>query len=122
MLSLYHEDNHLIPFRPLLFVLLMNLPDLLLNIHVLHLRQPRCVFALRLPIIARCGLLPSRCFLLSNGLAGHAVEDVAALRGEALEVIGDFRGGEVGSGVSRFGFGSLFLPARVKHFDYWQSG
>ena len=98
----------------------MNLPYLLLNINALHLLQLRRIAStnIRLPVIGGRSLLAARGFLLADGLARDAVEDVAALRGEALEVVGDVEGGEVCGRVARVGFGFLFAPAGVEEFDY----
>jgi hypothetical protein len=79
--------------RPLLLILLMNLPNLLLNVQILHLCQTRRVLTLRLSIITRRRLLPSRGFLFTDGLARHAVEDIATLARETFEVVSDVRGG-----------------------------
>ena len=65
--------------------LLMNLPDLLFDIHPLH--SFHILALLQLPVIARRRLFPTRCLLLANhGLPCHAVEYIATLRSEPLEI------------------------------------
>lgn len=71
--------------RYLCFVFLVDAPNLLPNVHSLH---PLHFFALiQLPVIAQSCLLPPRSFLFADDwLASHAIEDITALRSEALEV------------------------------------
>ena len=68
----------------------MDPPNLLLNVHNLH---PLHLFALvQLSIIAqRCPLPPRSLLLADDGLASHTVEDITALRSEALEIGGYIR-------------------------------
>ncbi len=96
----------------------MNSTDLLLDIDILHHVQPAIALLNRLPIIARRRLLPSSEFLLRDGLAGDAVEQIAPLARQPFEVVGYVLGGEVGGGKSAIGFCLLLLPPYVEEFNY----
>lgn len=64
---------------------LMNLPDLLLDIHPLH--SLHILALLQLPIVTQRSLFPARCLLLADHrLPCHAVKYVASLRAESLEI------------------------------------
>lgn len=98
-------------------ILLLNAPDLLLHIHVLHMLQLGHIFAIGRAIVTQRRFLPTGLLFLADGLAGYTIEDVATLGGEPLEVVGHVGGREVGGGVACFGFGALFFPAVVQEFD-----
>lgn len=67
----------------------MDGADLLLDVDALHHLQARAVALLqRRAVVARSGLLAARLLLLGQRLARVPVEQVAALAGEALEVVG----------------------------------
>lgn len=75
----------------------MNSPNLLLHINILHHIQSPISLLRRNTIIARSGLLPSgEFFSREDRLASDVVEEIAALAGEALEVVGYVLGREVG--------------------------
>ena len=100
--------------------LLINLPNLLLNIR----RSARALFSrlpprLRAPIkrLQRSPLAPRRLLLANDRLARHAVEDVGALGRQPLEVRGYVRGRQVGGRLAGVGFLALFFPARVEELD-----
>ena len=62
--------------------------------------------------------LPAVLFLLGDTLAGDGVENIRALRGKTLEVVGHVGGGEVSRGGALLGNALLITPARVEHLDY----
>lgn len=96
----------------------MNSPDLLLHVNILHHIQTTIALLGRNAIIDRSRLLPPRELLFRDDrLASDAVEEIAALAGEALKVVGDVLGGEVGGGVAAVCFGFLFFPAGIEEFD-----
>lgn len=96
----------------------MNSPNLLLHIDILHHVQSPIPLLWGHTIITRSSLLPSRKFLFrDHGLTGNAVEEITALTGKPLEVVGDVLGGEVCCGIAAVGFGLLFFPARIEEFD-----
>lgn len=97
--------------------LLVNLPDLLIDIHPL---PPLHLLALlQLPVIAQRRFLPPRGLLFADDwLSSHPVEDIAALRRQPFEVRCDVAGGEVGGGLSLVGLEALFFPSRVEEFDW----
>lgn len=78
-----------------LIELLMDLPDLLVNIHALPSLHLFPLF--QLPVIVQSGLFPPRGFLLANDwLSSHTVKYITALRRQPLEVRRDVACGEVG--------------------------
>jgi len=93
----------------------VQLPDLLLDIHVPHCLD--LLLAHHAIISQRC-LLASSSLFFSNGLACSTVKQITSLRGEALEIIGDINGGEIGCGETGLCFGFLFFPAGVEEFDF----
>lgn len=93
--------------------LLMNLPDLLLDIHPLHPLQ--ILALLQLPVVAGRRLLPPRGLLLADDwLPRHTVEHIAPLRAEPLEIGGHVAGRQVGGGLAEIRLEALFFPAGVK--------
>jgi hypothetical protein len=84
-LAIPHRANgDLFPLRKLQ----MDIPYLLIHIDILHpRRQPRRIFALRIPIIAYRCLLPPRRLLLAQRLPSHTIEHIGALRRKPLEVV-----------------------------------
>jgi hypothetical protein len=91
----------------------MNIPNLLLNIHPLHI-----LGLFQLPIIIQRRPLPPRLLLLAdNRLTCHTVENIRTLRGKPLEISCYVGGGEVGGLGAGVGFEALFFPAGVEEFD-----
>jgi len=67
--------------------LLVNRPDLFLNVDALRLLRLR--FARRMPIVALYrSLLASRQFILADSLACDRIEDVTALTGKSFQIVG----------------------------------
>ncbi len=102
----------------LLLKLLMNLPDLFFNVGGLHMLHANGVGRVDLAVVTRRRLLPSCGFLIRDGLAGDTVEDVGPLTGKTFEIVGHVCGGEVCGRIAGVCFGFLFLPTRVKEFNY----
>lgn len=99
----------------------MNLPDLLLDIHPLHALQILTLF--QLPVVTGRRLLPARGLLLADdGLARDAVEDIAPLRAEPLEVGGHVDGRQVGGRLAEIGLEALLFPAGVEQLDCEEGG
>lgn len=95
----------------------MQRPDLFLHIDILDHVESAIALLDGRAVVARRGLLPSSRLLLRDGLAGHAVEQVAALRGQALEIAGHVLRREVRGCETAVGFGFLFLPAGVEELN-----
>lgn len=66
----------------------MNSPNLLLHINILHNIQPLIAPLYGCPIITLLGPLSPRKLLFRDGLTGYAVEEIAALGCETLEIVG----------------------------------
>ena len=96
----------------------MNGPNLVLQINILHHLIPRLVALLQgRPIIPTSRLLPSRSFFFGDRLPRHAVEEVAALTGEPLEVVGYVLGGKICCCEAAISFGFLLFPAGIEEFN-----
>lgn len=96
--------------------LLMNLPNLLIDIHPL---PPLHLLALlQLAIVIQRRLLPPRGLLFADdGLSGDTVENIAALRCKPLEIGCNVAGREIGRRLPKLGLESLFFPAGVEEFN-----
>lgn len=68
----------------------MNSTDLLLDVNVLHVTQLCLALGVHSTIVAVNGsLLPARQLVLGKGLSGYGIENIAALAGKTLEVVGN---------------------------------
>jgi hypothetical protein len=65
----------------------MNGSYLLLHVHILHLGKARSVFCFRIAVIAGCGFLPARSFLLGNRLPRNAIKEITALACEPFQIV-----------------------------------
>ena len=97
--------------------LLMQRPDLLLHINILHHVQPAISLLHRRAIVTHSRLLPSCCFLLRDRLPGYTIKQIAALTCQTLQVVRHILGGEIGRCCSAAFFGFLFFPTRVEEFN-----
>jgi hypothetical protein len=98
--------------------LLMDSPDLLLHVDVLHHLQPGAVALLqRRPVVPGGRLFAPRQLLLRDRLARDAVEEVAALARQPLKVVCHILRREVRRRVTAVRLGFLLLPARVQELD-----
>lgn len=101
----------------LLAVLLLDLAELLLDVHIPHLLYTSSIFGrIKLTIVRQCSLLPPSFFLCRYRQSSSAIVDILTLTSKAFEVVRDV-GGVDGCRVSGFGLVALFFPARIKQFD-----
>lgn len=96
-------------------ILLVKIPDLLVQIVRMKLVDMCLAPAIRVAVIAvQCDLLSSGLLLLRDSVSRTVV---LVLLAHSLQVVGNVDGREIGRGIASFGLGLLFLPTRIEELN-----